>query len=108
MRSRTKWLIVGGAAAVAAVPLIASAGSDVDVPIDGADLDRASAVALEHVGHGMVTGTEVGDEESFYEVELTLEDGSQVDVALDEGFRVVGTEGHEGEDEGSEHAGEAG
>ena len=43
-------------------------------------------------GGGRVTGTEVGDEESLYEVEVTLDDGSQVDVQLDEQFRVVGSE----------------
>ena len=39
-----------------------------------------------------VTETEVGDEESYYEVEVTLDDGSQVDVQLDEQFNVVGGE----------------
>ena len=36
--------------------------------------------------------TEVGDEESYYEVEVTLDDGSQVDVQLDRSFAVVGSE----------------
>ena len=36
-----------------------------------------------------MTETEVGDEESLYEVEVTLDDGSQVDVQLDEQFKVV-------------------
>ena len=39
-----------------------------------------------------MTETEVGDEESYYEVEVTLDDGSQVDVQLDEDFNVVGDE----------------
>ena len=39
---------------------------------------------------GAVTGTEVEDEESYYEVEVTLDDGTQVDVQLDESFAVVG------------------
>ena len=49
-----------------------------------------------------MTETEVGDEEScYYEVEVTLDDGSQVDVQLDEGFNVVGDEAHgPNEDEG--------
>ena len=55
-------------------------------------LDKASAAALEHTGEGRVTETEVGDEESYYEVEVTLDDGSQVDVQLDEQFNVVGDE----------------
>jgi uncharacterized membrane protein YkoI len=60
------------------------------IPAD--DLDRAEAVALAETGGGTVTGTEVDDEESKYEVEVTLDDGSQVDVQLDENFTVVGTE----------------
>jgi hypothetical protein len=38
---------------------------------------------------GRVTGPEVGDEESHYEVEVTMPHGGQIDVQLDEGFRVV-------------------
>ena len=40
-------------------------------------------------GGGTVTGTEVGDEESYYEVEVTKADGSQVDVQLNDNFLVV-------------------
>ena len=63
-----------------------------DQPIGGSDLDRASAAALQHTGGGEVTGTEVGDEESYYEVEVSRADGTQVDVQLDRGFQVVGDE----------------
>ena len=45
---------------------------------------KASQAALAFTGGGTVTGTEVGDEESLYEVEVTLADGSQTDVQLDE------------------------
>jgi uncharacterized membrane protein YkoI len=66
----------------------------------GDDRDRASEVALRHVGEGRVTETEVGDEESYYEVEVTRDDGSQVDVQLDRDFNVVGSEADRaGEDE---------
>jgi uncharacterized membrane protein YkoI len=61
-----------------------------DKAITGAALDRASAAALRATGGGRVTETEVGDEESYYEVEVTRADGSQVDVQLDRGFDVVG------------------
>ncbi|MGH8912771.1 MAG: hypothetical protein ACRDVD_09670 [Acidimicrobiia bacterium] len=64
-----------------------------DVAISGADLDRATAAALAYLGEGRVTGTEVGDEESYYEVEVTLDGGRQVDVQLDKSFNVVGSEG---------------
>lgn len=61
-----------------------------DSAITGDDLQLATRAALAHVGEGQVTETEVGDEESFYEVEVTLDDGRQVDVQLDEDFKVVG------------------
>lgn len=63
-----------------------------DIPITGPDLDRASAVAIEFIGEGRVTATEIEDEESYYEVEVTLDDGSEIDVQLDEEFNVVGTD----------------
>jgi uncharacterized membrane protein YkoI len=71
----------------------ANAGDDdaEESPITGADRERARAAALAATGGGRVTGTEVGDEESYYEVEVTLDDGSQVDVQLDESFQVVGS-----------------
>ena len=80
--------VIGGGAAIAA------GGDDdaSDAPITGAALARAKAAALAHTGGGKVTETEVGDEESLYEVEVTLPDGSHVDVQLDERFQVVGSE----------------
>ena len=99
MRRRTKVMIAGGAAAVAAAVggagwAVAGGADDdaTDTPISGTALDQASAAALAHTGEGRVTETEVGDEESYYEVEVTLDDGSQVDVQLDEDFEVVGDE----------------
>jgi hypothetical protein len=65
---------------------------ETDTAITGPDLERASRVALDHMGEGRVTGTEVGDEESYYEIEVTLDDDSQVDVQLDEAFNVVSSD----------------
>ena len=88
-------VVIGGGALIAGTQLAGAAGeaedTGPDVPITGADLERASAAALAETGEGRVTETEVGDEESFYEVEVTLDDGSQVDVQLDEDFNVVGS-----------------
>ena len=64
--------------------------TDTETPITGDALAKASAAALAFTGGGTVTQTEVGDEESLYEIEVTLADGSQVDVQLDENFVVVG------------------
>lgn len=84
-----------GAAIVATVGAGIAAtgmGDDNEEPITGEALDRASAAALAHTAGGRVTDTEQGDEDSFYEVEVTLPDGSQVDVQLDKSFKVVGSE----------------
>jgi len=74
--------------------VIATAGDDdedstPDVALTGDDLARASAVALDHTGEGRVTDSEVGDEESYYEIEVTFDNGRQVDVQLDRDFAVV-------------------
>jgi hypothetical protein len=71
---------------------VAAGGDDAESPISGVALERASRAALDHTGGGRVSDTEVGDEESYYEVEVTRADGVQVDVQLDRSFRVVGDE----------------
>lgn len=92
---------MGGAAVLAValagggVALAANGGDEnerLDVAITGAALERASEAALEHLGEGLVTDTEVGEEEGFYEVEVTLDDGDEVDVHLDEDFALLGDE----------------
>lgn len=95
MKTSTK-LLAGGAVvllgvAATAGAVVASSGDDSDTPITGQARQRASQAAVDHVGSGRVTGTEVGDEDSYYEVEVTQDDGSQVDVQLDENFNVVTT-----------------
>jgi uncharacterized membrane protein YkoI len=107
MNRRTKIISVG-----AAVVALGAAGAGVAVgtgdddatekPIPANAIGAASAAALDHTGGGTVTGTEVGDEESYYEVEVTLDDGRQVDVQLDESFHVVGSSADvENSDEGA-------
>ncbi len=95
MKKRTKMIAAGiavlalatGGAGVA----VATSGEDgSERPISGQALDRASAAALEQTGGGRVTDTEAGDEESYYEVEVTAPDGSQADVQLDRDFNAVG------------------
>ena len=86
-------IVVVGALAGGGLAWSTAADDDAtDKAITGSALAKATAAALAHTGGGSVTGTEVGDEESYYEVEVTLDDGSQVDVQLDEGFDVVGSE----------------
>lgn len=105
-------LFLGGAAFVGVLifngtPALAQSGDDnnevedggdedaaegPDVPITGTALGRASAAALDYIGEGQVTATEVGDEEGYYEIEITRDDGSQVDVHLDEAFNILSHE----------------
>ena len=91
---------------VGGVAIAGAAGGDdeegSDTPITGSALDRAGKAALGHTGGGRVTGTEVGDEEGAYEVEVTRGDGSQVDVHLTKSFKVIGDEADSdsSEDEG--------
>jgi len=110
MERKTRW-IAAGVAGVAVVADTRSrghpgpSGDDNESPITGSALDKASAAALEETGGGRVTETEVGDEESYYEVEVTLDDGSQVDVQLDKSFTVVSSSAdHEdtGKDDGAD------
>jgi len=96
-------LAIGGAAIAGA----AGGGDDdgTDKAISGQALDHAKAVALDHTGGGKVTGTEAGDEEGAYEVEVTRADGSQVDVHLDKSFKVIDSsaDGDHGGDNESGH-----
>jgi len=94
---------IGAAAAVvvagiAAGLTVAQASNDDDddneteTAISGDALAQASEAALAYTGEGRVTGSEVDDEESKYEIEVTLDNGDQVDVQLDEDFSVVSSE----------------
>lgn len=100
MNSRTKKGLVaagvvaalGAGGAAVAVGTGGSGGSGDDEgtqqAITGDARQQASDAALEYTGGGKVTGTEVGDEESYYEVEVTTDAGQQ-DVQLDRNFNVV-------------------
>jgi len=101
MNKRTKVTAIGAttlalAAGGAGIAVAGGTGEDDagenETPITGSALEQAKSAALDHVGEGSVTATEVGDEESYYEVEVTLDDGSQTDVQLDRSFKVVGDE----------------
>lgn len=105
--NRTKIALTGTAAAALVLAAggvaIAGSGDDdaSDTPIPSPALEQAEEAALAETGGGEVTGTEVEDEESYYEVEVTRNDGSQVDVQLDEDFNVVGAE-DDGTEDGSD------
>jgi hypothetical protein len=104
-----KLLLVGGAGLALALggAGLAIAGGEGDddgteQPIAGNALDHASAVALDETGGGKVTESEVRDEEGYYEIGVTLDNGSEVDVHLDRDFNVIDSSGDGGgEDEGA-------
>ena len=61
--------------------------------LTGGTLDRASKAALAETGGGKVTDSERDSENgATYEVEVTKDDGSQVDVRLDDRFKPVAVE----------------
>jgi len=92
------------AAGAGAAGIATAGGADDDeAPIKGSALEQASDAALAETGEGTVSETEVGDEESYYEVEVTLDDGSEVDVQLNRDFEAVSSEA---EDESEEESGQ--
>jgi hypothetical protein len=115
MNGRYKKWIIAGAAVLAlgagGTAIAGVAGSDdnggtgddgAGKPITGAALDKASRIAIDTVGGGRVTATELQDEEGYYEVEVTRDDGSQVDVHLDSHFNVLDSSGDGDGDGGGE------
>ena len=99
MKKKTIWIT---SAAVGTVLVLGGAGIAVAVtdPFDGNDrltgstLDRAGSAALDEVGSGTVTDAEKSDDAgTAYEVEVTLDNGEEVDVELDTSFGVVRVDG---------------
>ena len=84
----------------AGVAYASGSGEDSSEPqATGPGIEKAKSIALDDTNGGQVTGTEVGDEEGYYEVEVIRTDGSQVDVHLDRDFNVLSTPAdHEGSD----------
>jgi hypothetical protein len=109
---RTTWVVAGALTAGllgggAGIAIAAGQQSGGDTPISGEPLAKAEKAALAHTGGGKVTGTETGDEDGAYEVEVTKDDGTVVDVHLDKDFTVIttksDTEEHDGQETGGEH-----
>ena len=69
----------------------ATSGDSSEQQATGPGIEKAKSVALDHTNGGRVTGTELGDEEGYYEIEVTRDGGSQVDVHLDRNFNVLST-----------------
>jgi len=94
MRRRTRWIAAAGLAAAVVGGGVAAAagGGDSDQELTGTTRDRAVQAALAITGGGTVTETEAGDDGAAYGVEVRLPDGRQVEVNLDQRFKVLGQE----------------
>lgn len=93
MKKKTMWISAG---ALAAVLIAGGVGVAVADPFDddrltGSALDDATEAALAEVGDGEVTDAERSNDDGrvAYEIEITRENGGEVDVELDESFAVV-------------------
>ena len=83
-------LALGGAAIAGAASGGESDAGDVSKAITGDAKARAETAALAATGGGKVNQTELDNENgATYEVEVAKTDGSQVDVRLDDAFKVV-------------------
>lgn len=119
MKRQTIWIssAAAGAALVLGGTAIAFAATDGFSPgrespgeseeathLSGAELDAATAAALEAAGVGTVVEAETGDDgRSAYEVEVRLDSGGTVEVRLDAEYGVLGVDGDDDSsgDEGS-------
>jgi hypothetical protein len=93
---KRKMVVVAVVAALALVGIgtgvVLASGGDDDAPLSGSVYDRATEAALDHVGGGEVLETEMGDDGAAYGVEIRTDEGSVVEVNLDEDFGVIGLE----------------
>jgi len=103
---KRKFVLIGAVVvvvgALSAGIAIAAGGGD-EQPLTGSTLEQATDAALAHTGGGKVVETETGDDGAAYSVEIQLDDGSQVEVNLDENFEVIGSEADDdgpGDEEG--------
>jgi uncharacterized membrane protein YkoI len=77
-------------------------GADSEENLTGPDAQKAKSAAIAAVGGGTITGVERDDGDdgygtggSVYEVEVTRDDGSQVEVHLDGDYDIVGQQADE-------------
>ena len=91
-----KWVKIGAVtvvvAALAGGGVAWSTAGDNDESVTGPEADRAAAAAVAHVGGGQAAEVERAEGGSGWEVEVKRGDGSTVEVNLDQGYHVVGTQ----------------
>jgi hypothetical protein len=97
MQRRTRWIAAAGVAGALMVGGVAAAAADgdSDQELTGSTRDRAVNAAHAATGGGTVLETEAGDDGAAFGVEIRLADGRQVEVNLDQSFKVTGQEADE-------------
>jgi hypothetical protein len=91
-----KTLVIAAAVAVllalGAAGIAYANGGDPEEQLTGPEAQKAKSAAIEAVGGGTVTEVERddGDGTGAFEVEVTRDDGSQLEVHLDGDYNVVG------------------
>ncbi|MGI9085499.1 MAG: PepSY domain-containing protein [Aeromicrobium sp.] len=95
-----KRMIIAGIGATAVLVVsaagfaVASSSDDGDATVTGTQADKATAAALVLTKGGTANAVERDSENgATWEVEVTKENGSTVDVRLDENYRLVVIEG---------------
>ena len=88
-RKRLFGFALVAAVIVGAGTAFAFAAGDDDEALTGSTYDRAVAAAQTEVGGGEVLETEGGDGGAAYGVEIRQDDGTVVEVELDENFEVI-------------------
>jgi uncharacterized membrane protein YkoI len=88
---------VAGAVTAGAGVTYAVAQDDNGSPVTDSDRQRAADAALAETGGGTVT--EVERDDDGYEVEVRTSDGRLVDIDLDRGFAVIGTDAEDDDDD---------
>ncbi|NYG59120.1 putative membrane protein YkoI [Nocardioides daedukensis] len=98
---RTRRVLIPAVAAIAVLGIGGAVWAGVaDDDLGDAERDKLSGVAVKAAGGGQVTEAE--EDDGFYEVEVTREDGTQVDVRLDKDRKVVSTETEGPDDDGDD------
>ena len=65
-------------------------GDDSVQQTTGPNIEKAKSVAVDYTNGGFVTGTEIGEAEDYYEVEVTCDDDSLFDVHLERDIVFIG------------------
>jgi uncharacterized membrane protein YkoI len=89
--------VVAMLVALGAAGIAYANGGDSEEQLTGPEAEKAKSAAIAAVGGGTVTEVERddGNGTGAFEVEVTREDGSQLEVHLDGDYNVVGQEADE-------------